>query len=415
LRQGPNHTGESTWLLFELTTARRVRCVAQSSRSWVSHCWAHRRSPRPRPPRSRNSKRASPNSRKSYSSFWRKKKATPAPAAAGAAGAAGAAAAPKPEAKVIQANSITPNAASGTSFLFTGYAKVDGLWTDTPDGEIAEGTSGRDYYVPSATPIGGVDEGTDFDSHAKQTRLIFGTDTPLDGGDKVSTRFEVDFFGSSLGDQRVTNTYAPVLRHAYVQWREWLAGQTWTNFQDIATLPDSVDFIGPTDGTVFVRQPQVRYTKGGFSASLENPETTITPYVGTLPPTSTGNDRITTDDSVLPDFTARYTWKGSWGHFSVAGLARELKYEQPSASFKANIWTAAGSLSGKFVLGKDDIRYMLLGGNLGRLRGIEFHQRRRDHPGRGSRIDRRIRGIRGLSSRLERQAAQQPVLRDAGL
>jgi hypothetical protein len=297
------------------------------------------------------------------------KKVSPAPAAGAAA--AGGAAAPKP---MVQAGSITPNAAPGTSFLFTGYAKVDGLWTDTPDGEIPESTSGRDYYVPSATPIGGLDEGTDFDSHAKQTRLIFGTDTLLDGGDKVSTRFEVDFFGSSLGDQRVTNTYAPVLRHAYVQWREWLAGQTWSNFQDIATLPDSVDFIGPTDGTVFVRQPQLRYTKGGFSASLENPETTITPYVGTLPPTSGGNDRITTDDSDLPDFTARYTWKGSWGHFSVAGLARELKYEVASttAPFKASTWTAAGSLSGKFTLGQDDIRYMLLGGNLGRYVGLNF-------------------------------------------
>jgi hypothetical protein len=296
------------------------------------------------------------------------KKAAPAPAAAGATGAA----APKPDSKVVQAGSITPNAAPGTSFLFTGFARVDGLWTDTPDGEIPEATSGRDYYVPSSIPIGGVDEGTDFVAHAKQSRMIFGTDTALDGGDVVSTRFEMDFFGSSLGDQRVTNTYAPVLRQAYVQWREWLAGQAWSNFQDVATLPDTLDLVGPSDGTVFVRQPQMRFTKGGFSASLENPETTITPYVGTLPPTSTGNDRITTDDSEVPDLTARYTWKGSWGHFSIAGLARELKYEQPSASISASTWTAAGSLSGKFMLGQDDIRYMLLGGNLGRYVGLNF-------------------------------------------
>jgi hypothetical protein len=274
-----------------------------------------------------------------------------------------AAAPAKPDQKAIQPNAILPNAAPGTSFVMTGYAKVDGLWSDTPDGELAENSTGRDFYVPGATPIGGLDEGTDFNSHAKQTRINFGTDTILEGGDKVSTRFEVDFFGSITGNQRATNTYAPVLRHAYVQWREWLAGQTWSNFQDAAVLPDSVDFIGPTDGTVFVRQPQIRYTNGGLSLSLENPQTTITPFGGG----TSGNDQIETDDSSIPDLTARYTWKGDWGHFSVAGLARELKYETTgTGAIDASTWSGAGSLSGKFNIGKDDIRWMLLGGNLGR-------------------------------------------------
>jgi hypothetical protein len=215
-------------------------------------------------------------------------------AAAPAAPASAPAAAP---AKPIQAGTILPNAAPGTSFVLTGYAKVDGMWTDTPDGEIAENSSGRDFYVPGSTPVGGVEEGTDFGAHAKQTRINFGTDTILEGGDKLSTRFEIDFFGSITGNQRSTNTYAPVMRHAYVQWRNWLAGQTWSNFQDAAVLPDSVDFIGSTDGTVFVRQPQLRYTAGGFSLSVENPQTTITPFGG--------GTQIETDDSSIPDLTAR--------------------------------------------------------------------------------------------------------------
>ena len=306
------------------------------------------------------------------------KQAAPSAAGAAPAAATAAAAAPKPDAKAVQPTTITPNAAPGTSFFFSGYAKADGLWSDTPDGELAEGTAtatGRDFYVPSTTPVHAsgtprLDEGgTDFDAHAKQTRLIFGTDTVLAGGDKVQTRFEFDFFGSITGDQRSTNTYAPTLRHAYVQWREWLVGQTWSNFQDAATLVDSVDYIGATDGTVFVRQPQVRYTRGGFSASLENPETTITPYGG--------GTRITSDDSTYPDLTARYTWKGSWGQVSLAGLARELKYQAKNQTTGATLnddstWTAAGSLSGKFIIGKDDIRWMLLGGNLGRYVGLNF-------------------------------------------
>ena len=253
--------------------------------------------------------------------------------------------------------------------MLTGYAKVDGMWTNTSDGELAENSSGRDYYVPGATPVGGIDEGTDFDAHAKQSRINFGTDTILDGGDKLSTRFEVDFFGSTTGNQRVTNTYAPVLRHAYITWREWLVGQTWSNFQDVAVLPDAVDFIGPTDGTVFVRQPQVRYTRGGLALSVENPQTTLTPFGGG----TGGNAQIETDDSAVPDLTARYTWKGSWGHVSVAGLARELKYETTGANaIDASAWSMAASLSGKFMIGKDDVRWMLLGGNLGRYVALNF-------------------------------------------
>jgi hypothetical protein len=159
------------------------------------------------------------------------------------------------------------------------------------------------------------------------------------------------------------------MRQAFVQWREWLVGQAWSNFQDVAVLPDAVDFIGPTDGTVFVRQPQVRYTKGGLSFSVENPETTITPFGGG----TGGNARITTDDSSIPDLTARYTWKGTWGHFSVAGLARELKYETTAAPIiDDSVWSGALSLSGKFMLGDDDIRWMVVGGNLGRYVSLNF-------------------------------------------
>ncbi len=308
------------------------------------------------------------------------KKAAPAavaaPAAAGAVAAAPTVAPAKPDAKVIQPGTILPNAAPGTSFVLTGYAKADGMWTNTSDGELAENSAARDFYVPGATPIGQLDEGTDFDAHAKQTRINFGTDTVLAGGDKLSTRFEIDFFGTiGASTTRTTNSYSPVLRHAYIQWREWLVGQTWSNFQDVAALPDSVDFIGSTDGTVFVRQPQVRYTKGGFSVAVENPQTTMTPFGGPADPNSTAWI-VETDDNAFPDLTARYAWKGTWGHIAVAGLARELKYERVAtptlAAIDASTWSMAGSLTGKFMLGKDDIRFMLLGGNLGRYVGLNF-------------------------------------------
>ncbi len=275
-----------------------------------------------------------------------------------------------PEGKTpIQGVSITPNAAPNTTFLLTGFVKADALFTTTSDGDIPDNSIGRDFYVPGVTPVGGLGEdGYDLNAHIKQSRVNFGTDTILSGGDKLSTRFEIDFYGSALGDQRISNTYAPVIRHAYVTWRHWLIGQTWSNFMDVATLPEAVDFIGPTDGTTFVRQPQVRWTSGGLSFSAENRETTITPYGG--------GARISSDDGWVPDLTARYAWKGSWGHVAVAGLVRNLVYENassnPAQRFDTSTWTGSISGSGKFNIGKDDVRWMLLYGDLGRYVGLNF-------------------------------------------
>lgn len=294
-------------------------------------------------------------------------KQAPAPGAAPAAATAAAAPAAKGP-PPIQQVSIVPNAAAGTTFYFTGYAKADALWTTTPDGEIPDNASGRDYYVPSQTPIGQDDEATDFGFHVKQTRLIAGTETPLENGDKLKTHFEVDFFGSSLGTQNVTNTYAPVLRQAFFQTKHWLVGQAWSTFQDTVALPEAADFIGPTDGTVFVRQAQVRYTTGGFSIAAENPQTTVSVYRNNV------LTSISSDDNAFPDFIGRYVWKGDWGSVTVAGLVRELKYQTTGANaIDASTWTAAGSLSGKIATwGKDDVRFMVVGGNLGRYVGLNF-------------------------------------------
>ena len=297
------------------------------------------------------------------------KKAAPAPAAAPAAAPA------KPAGPSIQAGSITPNAAPNTSFVLTGFAKADALFTDTEHADVPAG-AGRDFYVPGATPVSGDAEDVDFHAHVKQTRINFGTDTILEGGDKLSTRFEVDFFGSITGNERVSNTYSPVLRHAYVTWRSWLVGQTWSNLMDPATLPEAVDFIGTTDGTTFVRQPQLRFTKGGLSLSLENPETTLSGYRVATPAAP-----ITADDAGWPDLTARYAFKGAWGHVAVAGLLRELKYQTTSASLATtgvnvpiddSTWTGTLSASGKFIFGKDDLRWMALYGNLGRYVALNF-------------------------------------------
>jgi len=277
------------------------------------------------------------------------------------------AAAPVPAGKQpIQSTTIMTAANPGTTFSYGGFIKLDAMVTDTSDGRIADGSSGRMFYVPSTIPVGdaGADGGDPYtDFHANFSRFWLGADHVTDDGDKLKAYVEMDFFGGGsnalAGNEVATNTYAVTLRQAYVSWNNWLAGQTWSNFQDTAALPDAVDFVGVTDGTVFVRQAQVRYTSGPWSFALENPNTTVQAYA---PYAAAAGLRTTTGDNNLPDLTARYNMKGDWGHFSVAGLLRQFKSGDNTDS------GGAVSVSGKFNLGSsDDLRYMAnYGSGIGR-------------------------------------------------
>ncbi len=258
----------------------------------------------------------------------------------------------------IQRTTINTAGNPGTAFSYGGFIKMDAMVTDTSDGRIADGSSGRLFYVPSTIPVAGTGaNGGDAytDVHAQFSRFWLSADTVTDGGDKLKGYVEMDFFGGGnnalVGNETSTNTYAVSLRQAYVSWNNWLAGQTWSNFQDTAALPDAVDFVGVTDGTTFVRQAQLRYTKGKWSFSAENPQTTI----GSV---ATGARLANSGDNVMPDLTAHYVTKGDWGHFSVAALLRQFKFLDETDT------GTAVSVSGKFNLGKsDDIRYMVNAGS----------------------------------------------------
>lgn len=244
-----------------------------------------------------------------------------------------------------------------TEIGFGGYVKLDAMWTDTSDGQIATGI-GRDFYVPSLTPVGGVGESATWDMHARQSRFFFTSDTMLENGKKITGRFEFDMMATTIGDQRVSNGFAPEIRHAFVTYDGWTLGQTWSTFMDVNALPDSLDFVGTTDGTIFVRQAQVRYTSGGFQVSLENPETTVTPF--------NGGTRIVTDDNSLPDVVARYNHTADWGGLTVSGLVRQLSYQNGAIDDSTNGYGL--SFSGKYNISKtDDLRFVVnYGKGLGR-------------------------------------------------
>ncbi|MEK6789428.1 MAG: DcaP family trimeric outer membrane transporter [Pseudomonadota bacterium] len=263
---------------------------------------------------------------------------------------------------------------SDTKFGFKGYVKLDAISSQFSEGEVGR-TVGRDFYVPNQIPVFGA-AGTGatagangkarnfFDLHAKQTRFIVTTETPTGGENALKGHIEMDFLSSAQGDERISNGYSPELRQAFVTYGKWLAGQAWTTFQDLGALPETADFVGSSDGAVFGRQPQVRYTNGPWQLAVENSQTVVG---GSNANGGATAAPVESNDSVVPDVVARYTHKGSFGYVSTAGLVRQLKAKNPVAG-GVNIGdskTGYGiTVSGKIKVGsKDDIRFMVTHGD----------------------------------------------------
>jgi len=249
---------------------------------------------------------------------------------------------------VMSAQAVTLNAGD-TKVKIGGYIKLDALWSSFDDN--VDTGSAREFYVPGATPVTSGPSNNYFDMHAKQTRIHLGTESNV-GGKKLKSYFEIDFMTQTNGTEVATNGWSPELRHAFFEYDKWLFGQTWSTFMNVAALPESVDFIGNTDGTIFVRQAQIRYTKGPWQFSIENPETIVAGTGGT-------------DDNELPDFVARYNLKNNDLSLTLAGLLRQLTINDGTTNDSATGWGI--SVTGKYMIGKNDIRFGLnTGGGLGR-------------------------------------------------
>lgn len=246
----------------------------------------------------------------------------------------------------------------GTEFSFTGFIKHDMMMSRYSGGSVPGNSVLRDFYVPGAVPVGGSSSTTDFDTHIRESRFIFNVLRP---DQDLQAYLEFDFSANTGGDERLTNATSPNIRQAFLRWNSLLAGQAWTTFFNVGALPENLDFVGPAEGTIFIRQAQLRYTNGPWQFAIENPETTVTPYGG--------GGRIVTDTANVPDVVLRYNHTANWGHFSIAGLGRQLGIDGPGGTDRELAW--ALSLSGKFDIGRNDLRWMLSGGpGIGRYLGL---------------------------------------------
>ncbi|MBU2926567.1 DcaP family trimeric outer membrane transporter [Colwellia sp. 4_MG-2023] len=223
------------------------------------------------------------------------------------------------------------------SLSFGGYIKVDARYVD---GDVAY----RPYWAGSGTKLD--ESASQFNLFANETRFNMKYTH-----DDVMGFIEMDFWGGG-GNEIVSNSANPRIRHAFIKYKDVLVGQTWSTFMNTSAIPESADFAGATLGLVFIRQGQVRYTMGDFQVSIENPE-------------SWGGD--TANDSI-PDVVARYNLKGDWGNISFSALGRQLNTNL------GNTETAIGaSIAGRIkTIGKDDLRFQLHQGEVGRYVGAGF-------------------------------------------
>ena len=178
---------------------------------------------------------------------------------------------------------------------------------------------------------------------------------------KFSAYIETDFRG---------NNYSLRLRQAYVSFRGMIMGQTWSTFVDLAAIPPTIDFEGPT-ASVAARNVQFRYSipfkdKWEFAIALENPN-----YSATL------NDFVQIAKQRCPDIPMylQYKWKNG-SHLRFSGILRGMRYNnllnaEGSTAFGWGVqMSGLANMTSKFTLyyqgvyGKGISKYINdLGGN----------------------------------------------------
>jgi hypothetical protein len=188
------------------------------------------------------------------------------------------------------------------------FNRVDPNWEDT--------------LRPTRIPTSGEPFGSDGQAilSVRQSRLGVKGSMPTDMG-PISAKLEFDFFGVGVDAGQTTIR----LRHAYGEFGQFLAGQTNSLFMDGDIFPNTIDYWGPA-GMVFFRNKQIRWTPisgdSTFAIALEDPNNDID--TGQYSRAFEENGFSGSADNKVPDLTAHFRMKTSFGHFQIAGILRRL-------------------------------------------------------------------------------------------
>jgi hypothetical protein len=216
-----------------------------------------------------------------------------------------------------------------------GYFKTDFIYDMKPAGNT-------DSFIPSSIPIPAVVGVNNATVSIRPTRLSLDFRVPGAKVGEVRFYVEADFFG--------TNSTTPRLRHAYAQVRNFLVGQTFSNFMDPDGFPDTLDFQGP-NGMVSIRNPQLRY---GFALS---PSTTL--YIAVEKPSSDVIFKTPQfsdqPNAPSPDGTVRVRQEFERGHIQIAGLFRSIAAFLPDGRSDSVFGWGVNASGGVKTSGKDNV------------------------------------------------------------
>ncbi|WP_133469666.1 DcaP family trimeric outer membrane transporter [Paraglaciecola marina] len=228
-----------------------------------------------------------------------------------------------------------------------GYAKID---VRHVNGDVGY----QDYWAANL-PGGEAIETSHTGFNIRESRINF----KITHGE-VTGFVEFDLYGAG-GNEVISNSSNPRVRHFFINYKNWMLGQTWSTFMPLQALPEALDFGGPHVGEVFVRQTQVRYTSGNWQFAIENPETNGDGDIGT-PSSAVGLSGTEADpDEAIPDFVARYNHSADWGQLSFGALVRKI--DQGGLDETGIALNLAGKIN---TYGKDDLRFQVTVGEPGR-------------------------------------------------
>jgi hypothetical protein len=182
--------------------------------------------------------------------------------------------------------------------------------------------------IPVGTSTSGEDRRTNISSRASRLNIEFRTPA---GREELRAFFEGDFAGS-VGTLNLFR-----LRHAYAQYRGFIAGQTWSTFSDQNIQVEDLDFEGISSENV-IRQPLLRYwwatEKGNrLAVAIEQPSASIA-----------GATAV----NLVPDLILRGFFARSDGaHVQLAGVMRQIRGETFTGIVRSD-WGGGGSVSGQF-------------------------------------------------------------------
>jgi hypothetical protein len=196
-----------------------------------------------------------------------------------------------------------------------------------------------DRFLTNSIPVGvpsttGEARRTNISARASRLNTEFRTPG---GKEEVRAFFEGDFAGAeterSQSSKGTSNSFR--LRHAYAQYRGFIAGQTWSTFSDPWVELEDLDFEGVSSENV-IRQPQLRYwwtyrKTTRIAVAVETPAVSITGGQGV---------------NLFPDLISRvFMGSEKGGHVQVAGVLRQIRGESTPGDVRST-WGLGGTVSG---------------------------------------------------------------------